>query len=40
MCLSPKSFETLIDLVEIMMSSILAIDSSDTKPLATLKSHN
>ncbi len=40
MCLSPKSVETLIDLVEIMMSGILCIDSSDTKTLITLKSHN
>ena len=37
MSLSPKSVETLIDLVEIKMSSILGIDNSDMKTLARLE---
>ncbi len=37
MSLSPKSVETLIDLVEIKMSSILGIGSSDMKTLAGLE---
>lgn len=37
MSLSPKSIETLIDLVEIKISSILGFDSSDAKALARLE---